>query len=163
MRYDSKMSHRTFAAIVGAVVLAGAGFAFAQQKPVSSRTPIVVYKTPTCGCCGMWVEHMRQNGFQPEVHDVSAAQVRAVSKAAGLSEEGTSCHTAKVGNYIVEGHVPAADVQRMLKEKPVIAGIAAPGMPVGSPGMEMGGRTERYDVVSFTKDGKTKVYATHGK
>ena len=157
------MSNRTFAAIVGAIAVAGAAFASAQQKPVSSRTPIVVYKTPTCGCCGMWVEHMRQNGFQPEVHDVSAAQVRAVSKAAGLSEEGTSCHTAKVGNYIVEGHVPAADVQRMLKEKPAIAGIAAPGMPVGSPGMEMGGRTERYDVVSFTKDGKTKVYATHGK
>jgi hypothetical protein len=145
------------------VFVASLGMAAAQQKPVSSRTPIVVYKTPTCGCCSLWVEHMRQNGFQPEVHDVSAAQVRAVSKAAGLSEEGTSCHTAKVGSYIVEGHVPAADVQRMLKEKPAIAGIAAPGMPVGSPGMEMDGRTQRYDVVSFTKDGKTKVFATHGK
>ena len=157
------MSTRTFILIVGALAIAGVGIVTAQQKPVSSRTPIVVYKTPTCGCCGMWVEHMRQNGFQPEVHDVSAAQVRAVSKAAGLSEEGSSCHTAKIGNYIVEGHVPASDVQRMLKEKPAVAGIAAPGMPVGSPGMEMGGRTPRYDVVSFTKDGTTKVYATHGK
>jgi hypothetical protein len=109
----------------------------------------------------MWVEHMRQNGFQAEVHDVSAAQVRAVSKAAGLSEEGSSCHTAKVGNYIVEGHVPAADVQRMLKEKPAIAGIAAPGMPAGSPGMEMGGRKDAYDVISFTKAGKTAVFAKH--
>jgi len=149
------MSAVVFAAATAVVV--------AQQKPVSSRTAIVVYKTPTCGCCSMWVEHMRQNGFQPEVHDVSAAQVRAVSKAAGLSDEGSSCHTAKVGNYVVEGHVPAADVHRLLKEKPAIAGIAAPGMPIGSPGMEMGGRTERYDVVSFTKDGKTKVFATHGK
>jgi hypothetical protein len=143
------------------VFVAALGVATAQQKPVSSRTPIVVYKTPTCGCCGMWVEHMRQNGFQPEVHDVSAAEVRAVSKAAGLSEEGASCHTAKVGNYIVEGHVPAGDVQRMLKEKPAIAGIAAPGMPVGSPGMEMGGRKDAYDVISFTKAGKTAVFAKH--
>lgn len=157
------MRKQSFVIVAAAAALGTAAFVSAQPKPVSSRTPIVVYKTPTCGCCGMWVEHMRQNGFQPEVHDVSAAQVRAVSKAAGLSEEGTSCHTAKVGNYIVEGHVPAADVQRMLKEKPAIAGIAAPGMPVGSPGMEMGGRTERYDVVSFSKDGKTKVFATHGK
>jgi hypothetical protein len=143
------------------VFVAAFGVATAQQKPVSSRTAIVVYKTPTCGCCGMWVEHMRQNGFQPEVHDVSAEQVRAVSNAAGLSEAGASCHTAKVGNYIVEGHVPAADVQRMLKEKPAIAGIAAPGMPVGSPGMEMGGRKDAYDVISFTKAGKTAVFAKH--
>ncbi len=157
------MSNRTFVSVVGALAIGAAALVAAQQKPVSSRTPIVVYKTPTCGCCGMWVEHMRQNGFQPEVHDVSANQVRAVSKAAGLAEDGTSCHTAKVGNYVVEGHVPAADVQRMLKEKPAIAGIAAPGMPVGSPGMEMGGRTEKYDVVSFTRDGKTKIFATHGK
>ncbi len=146
-----------------ALALGTAAFVSAQTKPVSSRTPIVVYKTPTCGFCGMWVEHMRQNGFQPEVHDVSAAEVRAVSQKAGLKDEGTSCHTAKVGSYIVEGHVPASDVQRMLKEKPAIAGIAAPGMPVGSPGMEMGGRTEKYNVVSFTKDGATKVYSTHGK
>ncbi len=97
------------------------------------------------------------------MHDVPAAEVRAVSQKAGLKDEGTSCHTAKVGSYIVEGHVPASDVQRMLKEKPAIAGIAAPGMPVGSPGLEMGGRTEKYNVVSFTKDGATKVYSTHGK
>lgn len=146
-----------------ALALGAAAFVSAQTKPVSSRIPIVVYKTATCGCCGMWVEHMRQNGFQPEVHDVSAAEVRAVSAKAGLKDEGTSCHTAKVGNYIVEGHVPASDVHRMLKEKAPIAGIAAPGMPIGSPGMEMGGRTEKYNVVSFTKDGATKVFSTHGK
>src|SRR5918993_3550113 len=95
MRYDSRMSKKTFAALVGALAMASAGFVAAQPKPVSSRTPIVVYKTPTCGCCAMWVEHMRQNGFQAEVHDVSAAQVRAVSKNVGLSDEGSSCHTAK--------------------------------------------------------------------
>ncbi len=157
------MRKQHFVVVAAALVLGTAVFVSAQNKPVSSRTPIVVYKTPTCGCCGMWVEHMRQNGFQPEVHDVSAAEVRAVSQKAGLKDEGTSCHTAKVGNYIIEGHVPASDVQRMLKEKPAIAGIAAPGMPVGSPGMEMGGRTEKYNVASFTKDGATKVFSTHGK
>jgi hypothetical protein len=156
------MRMRTIAIGMCTVVFAAANIvALAQQKPVSSRTPIVVYKTPTCGCCAMWVEHMRQNGFQPEVHDVSASQVRAVSQAAGLKDEGTSCHTAKVGNFIVEGHVPAADVQRMLKERPAIAGIAAPGMPVGSPGMEMGGRKDPYNVIAFTKDGKSTVFAKH--
>ena len=156
------MRMRTIAIGMCTVLFAAANIvALAQQKPVSSRTPIVVYKTPTCGCCAMWVEHMRENGFQPEVHDVSAAQVRAVSQAAGLRDEGTSCHTAKVGNFIVEGHVPAADVRRMLKEKPAIAGIAAPGMPIGSPGMEMGSRKDPYNVIAFTKDGKSTVFAKH--
>ncbi len=155
-----RISRFTLSLAALAITAFGIGVA-AQQKPVSSRTPIVVYKTPTCGCCTLWVEHMRQNGFQAEVHDVSSAQVRAVSQAAGLKDEGTSCHTAKVGNYIVEGHVPASDVQRMLKEKPAIAGIAAPGMPMGSPGMEQGGAKEAYDVVAFTKDGKTSVFAKH--
>lgn len=153
---------RTNILIVAATAaLALAGLVSAQPKPVSSRTPIVVYKTSTCGCCALWVEHMRENGFAPEVHDVSAAQVRAVSQSAGLSDEGASCHTAKVGAYIVEGHVPASDVQRMLKTKPAIAGIAAPGMPMGSPGMEQGGRKEAYDVIAFTKDGKKTVFAKH--
>jgi hypothetical protein len=145
-------------AVVASVAITGA-----QPRAIATPTPIIVYKTSTCGCCAKWVEHMRQNEFQPTVHDVSAAQVRAVSKAAGLPEEGTSCHTAKVGNYIVEGHVPASDVWRMLKEKLPIAGIAAPGMPIGSPGMEMGHRSQRYDVVSFMRDGKTTVFATHGR
>jgi hypothetical protein len=161
MEYDRAMRKRVLAVITAVVAVGGFSVVWAQQKAVSSRTPIVVYKTPTCGCCAMWVEHMRQNGFQPEVHDVSASQVRAVSQAAGLKDEGTSCHTAKVGNFIVEGHVPAADVQRMLKERPAIAGIAAPGMPVGSPGMEMGGRKDPYNVIAFTKDGKSTVFAKH--
>lgn len=159
------MRSKTIILTAVAVALTGLGLAVAaQQKPAASKpgaNAMVVYKTPTCGCCALWVEHMRQNGFQPVVHDVSAAQVRAVSQSAGLADEGASCHTAKVGNYIVEGHVPAADVQRMLKEKPAIAGIAAPGMPMGSPGMEQGGRKEAYDVISFTKAGKTAVFAKH--
>jgi hypothetical protein len=132
----------------------------AQQKPAAS-TSVVVYKTPTCGCCSNWVAHLRANGFQVEANDVSDAQVRAVGASAGVTDDLASCHTAKVGGYTVEGHVPAADIQRMLKEKPAIAGIAAPGMPMGSPGMEQGGRKEAYDVIAFTKDGKRSVFAKH--
>jgi hypothetical protein len=155
------MSNRTFAALV-AVATLGVGFTVAAQpKPVSSRISAVVYKTPTCGCCSLWVDHLRANGFTVEAKDVSSTEVRAVSKAAGLPENGTSCHTAKIGNYVVEGHVPAADIHRMLKEKPAIAGIAAPGMPMGSPGMDQGDAKEAYDVLAFTKDGKTSVFAKH--
>jgi len=155
-----KIRHFAFAASV--VALAGLGVvAYAQTKPVSSRTSAIVYKTSTCGCCSLWVDHLKANGFQVETKDVSGAEVRAVSKAAGLSDEGASCHTAKIGNYVVEGHVPASDIHRMLKEKPAIAGIAAPGMPMGSPGMEQGGVKDAYDVLAFTKDGKTSVFAKH--
>jgi hypothetical protein len=144
-------------------IITAAGLSFsvaAQQKPAAPAQKITVYKTASCGCCKLWVDHLKANGFDVQAMDVSAEQVRAVSKAAGLKDDDVSCHTAKVGNYIVEGHVPASDIQRMLKEKPAIAGIAAPGMPQGSPGMEQGSK-ESYDVVSFTKDGKTTVYAKH--
>ena len=149
--------------IVGLAVTAVAlgAVVAAQTKPVSSRTAAVVYKTSSCGCCAQWVEHLRANGFAVETKDVSSDAVRAVSKAAGLPDDGVSCHTAKIGNYVVEGHVPAADIHRMLNEKPAIAGIAAPGMPMGSPGMEQGGAKEPFDVVAFTKDGKMTVYAKH--
>lgn len=133
----------------------------AQQKPTAATAQkITVYKTSSCGCCRLWVDHLKASGFDVQAMDVSSADVRAVSKAAGLKDDDTSCHTAKIGNYVVEGHVPADDIKRMLKEKPAIAGIAAPGMPQGSPGMEQGSK-EPYDVVAFTKDGKTTVYAKH--
>ena len=161
MRYDSPMKNKVFGVLAGAIIIGGAAIAFAQSKPVSSRVAATVWKTSTCGCCSLWVDHLRANGFQVDVKDVSADAVRAVSKAAGLPDNGVSCHTAKIGNYVVEGHVPASDIQRMLKEKPAIAGIAAPGMPMGSPGMEQGGIKQAYDVVAFTKDGKMTVYSKH--
>lgn len=145
-----------------AMAIAMAGLGLAQQKPAATPgQKVTVYKTSSCGCCRLWVDHMKSNGFDVQSMDVSAGDVRAVSKAAGLPENGTSCHTAKIGNYVVEGHVPASDIKRMLKEKPAIAGIAAPGMPMGSPGMEQGGAKEPYDVVAFTKDGKMTVYSKH--
>jgi hypothetical protein len=96
-----------------------------------------------------------------EAKDISQAQLTALSSQAGITNDLASCHTAKVGNYTVEGHVPAADIQKLLKEKPAVAGIAVPGMPLGSPGMEQGGRTQPYATIAFTKDGKTSVFAKH--
>jgi hypothetical protein len=105
--------------------------------------------------------HLQAHGFQVEANDVPDAQLASIGRQAGVTDDLASCHTAKVGNYVVEGHVPAADIQRMLKEKPPIAGIAVPGMPMGSPGMEQGGRKDAYNVIAFTKDGKRSVFAKH--
>jgi hypothetical protein len=150
---------------IAIAVIVIAGFAYgvaAQQKtPAAGALPkVTVYKTSSCGCCRLWVDHLKKNGFDVQAMDVSSADVRAVSKAAGLKDEDVSCHTAKIGNYVVEGHVPADDIKRMLKEKPAIAGLSAPGMPQGSPGMEQGAK-EPYDVIAFTKDGKSTVFAKH--
>lgn len=161
MGYDRRMRMKSFVTGLSAVVFTATVGLSAQQKPVATAaTKITVYKTSSCGCCKLWVDHLKASGFDVQAMDVSAEQVRSVSKAAGLKDDDVSCHTAKVGNYIVEGHVPADDIKRMLKEKPAIAGIAAPGMPQGSPGMEQGAK-EAYDVVAFTKDGKTTVYSKH--
>jgi hypothetical protein len=130
----------------------------AQQKPAA---PLVeVFKSPTCGCCSQWVEHMRKNGFNVRATDVN--DLTEIKKSRGVPDQAQSCHTAVVNGYVVEGHVPAADVQRMLKEKPAIAGIAVGGMPIGSPGMDFPGTTAQpYNVVSFTKSGAVSVYAKH--
>ena len=126
---------------------------------VAADDEVVMYKDPNCGCCGKWAEHMREHGFK--VKEVATAQMGQVKGEAGVPQALGSCHTAKVGGYVVEGHVPAADVRRMLTEKPAIAGISAPGMPMGSPGMEGPYPADRYDVVSFDAQGRTAVYASH--
>ena len=155
-----RISRFTLAVSAVAVVALGLGAA-AQQKAASPALPkVTVYKTSSCGCCKLWVDHMKANGFDVQAMDVGSADVRAVSKAAGLKDEDTSCHTAKIGAYVVEGHVPADDIKRLLKEKPAIAGLSAPGMPQGSPGMEQGTK-EPYDVIAFTKDGRSTVFAKH--
>jgi hypothetical protein len=121
---------------------------------------LVVYKSPSCGCCGAWVDHVREAGFEVEVHDVM--NVYPIKEQHGLPGHLGSCHTTLVDGYVVEGHVPAADIRRLLAERPAVAGIAVPGMPTGSPGMEVpGGRTDPYDVIAFTRDGKVSVFASH--
>jgi hypothetical protein len=122
--------------------------------------PVVhVWKSPTCGCCAAWVAHMREAGFQVEVEDVVDVTPHKVEH--GVAPELQSCHTALVEGYALEGHVPAQDVLRLLDERPQVTGLAVPGMPTGSPGMEMGGRVDRYDVVAFTRGGGTSVWSSH--
>ena len=125
----------------------------AEVKPKTMPLPLVtVYKSATCGCCAAWIDHMKDNGFPVEAHDsdnLNEYKIKA-KLGAGLG----SCHTAFVGGYAVEGHVPANDVKRMLLEKPDISGLTAPGMPMNSPGMApKGSKPSGYDVVSF-KDGE---------
>lgn len=130
--------------------------AAASAADVRSET-LVVYKSPTCGCCSAWVEHVQEAGFEVEVHDVP--NVQPVKDEHGLPGHLGSCHTALVGGYVVEGHVPADVIRRLLAERPDVAGIAVPGMPMGSPGMEVpSGRTDPYDVMAFTRDGKVSVF-----
>jgi len=123
----------------------------------SAPTEITVYKSPSCGCCAKWVEHMQGAGFKVAVKDVD--DVDTVKREMGVPASLASCHTGVVGGYLVEGHVPADLVQRMLREKPKIAGLAVPGMVTGSPGMEMGARKDPYDVIAFDRSGRTRVYA----
>lgn len=127
------------------------------EAPAAVGDPLViVYKSPTCGCCGSWVEHLRQSGFRVEARDTM--DVTAVKAALGVPERLWSCHTATVGGYVIEGHVPADLVRRLLAEHEDVAGLAVPGMPVGSPGME-GPNPQPYEVIAFRRDGTTEVYA----
>jgi len=120
---------------------------------------VTVFKSPTCACCGKWAEHMREAGF--EVKEVPSEQMDRIKAQLGIPRALGSCHTARVGGYLVEGHVPAEDVKRMLDERPAIAGLSAPGMPQGSPGMEGPYPPDRYDVMAFERDGKARVFASH--
>lgn len=135
---------------------AGAGNAALASSADSGA--VVVYKSPACGCCGDWVDHLRTNGFEVRVEDRD--DLRPVKAELGVPSDLAACHTAVVDGYVVEGHVPAADVRRLLEERPDVAGVAVPGMPVGSPGME-GPREERYSVVAFDGDGGREVFARH--
>jgi hypothetical protein len=121
-------------------------------------TRITVYKSPTCGCCGAWVEHMKQNGFTVDAQDVADDMLEQVKTTAGVPKALRSCHVALAGGYAFEGHVPGDQVKKVLAAKPKLAGLAVPGMPAGSPGMEMGGRKDPYDGRAFDRAGKTWVY-----
>jgi hypothetical protein len=128
-------------------------------QPANTSYPMTVYKSPTCGCCAKWNDHMRAAGFAVTSNDL--ADVSPIKTQHGVPMQTRSCHTALVGGYAIEGHVPADVVKKLLRERPAIAGIAAPGMPAGSPGMEMpDGRKDTYQIVAFDKQGKTSVYAT---
>jgi hypothetical protein len=121
---------------------------------------LTVYKDPSCGCCTKWVTHLKANGFTPVVKD--RTDMPALKDSLGVPVALRSCHTAVAGKFVIEGHVPAADVKRLLASAPKgVLGLAVPDMPDGSPGMEIPGRSDRYDVVAFSTDGKTHVFASH--
>ena len=120
---------------------------------------IHVYKSPTCGCCGDWVDHLEDNGFTVDVTDTQL--MNQIKVDAGLTPQLASCHTAFIGDYVIEGHVPAADIRRLVAEQPVARGLAVPGMPIGSPGMEIGDRKDPYQVLLFNESGQTRVFADY--
>ncbi len=154
MTHNRRSFIKTLAgAAVGAVAVSGLSAASAP-----AATPITVYKTPTCGCCKLWVEHLAKNGFAPKTHDLN--DLSETKDTLGVPDALRSCHTAVIGRYVIEGHVPADLITKLTKEKPAnILGIAVPGMPAGSPGMEVPGRKDPYEVFAFTRDGKRSVYA----
>ena len=147
---------KALAAVAAVAVVSVAGVTFAQK----SAPTVQVYKSPTCGCCANWVKHLQQHGFTTRVTDTN--DMASIKAQRGVPARAQSCHTAVVDGYVLEGHVPAADVQRLLRERPAVAGLAVPGMPIGSPGMEVPGqKPQAYDVVAFDKQGQMRVYASH--
>jgi hypothetical protein len=148
---------------VGVVVgVAAAGVALTTVSSTRSETvvaaEITVYKSPSCGCCSKWIEHLEANGFTVKAEDV--ADISAVKSEFGVPSELGSCHTAMVDGYLVEGHVPAQSIKRLLTERPQVAGLAVPGMPVGSPGME-GANPQRYNVVAFDAAGGQRIFESY--
>lgn len=141
---DLRLTRRS--ALVAMASLLPARVAFAAQQPL-----IMVHKDPSCGCCSGWVEHLQKAGFVTKVFDTK--DIDAVKKRLGVPDDLAACHTAEVAGYVIEGHVPAPALKRFLAERPNARGLAVPGMPTGSPGME-GGKPEKYDVVLFGPDGR---------
>lgn len=162
------MQRRDTLHAAAACALAAAGLG-AQAAPATGATATApaattlaeVYKTPTCGCCGDWVDHLRAAGFAVRVHEVD--DMAPVRRRLGMPAALASCHTARIGGYVVEGHVPATEIRRLLASNIVALGLAVPGMPVGSPGMEMGPRLDPYEVLLVERSGRTRVFARYPK
>lgn len=149
------MNRRSFLLTVAAVGLAG-------RTSAQSLSPRVeVYKSPTCGCCSAWVEHMAREAFAVDARDIDQDALYALKAQSGITPDLASCHTALVDGYVIEGHVPAADVERLLAERPEAIGLSVPGMPIGSPGMEMGNQRDAFDTLLVMRDGSTEVFQRH--
>ena len=152
------MQRRHLLQLLATSVATAYGAVMAQTKP-----QVEVWKDPNCGCCADWVKHLESNNFVVKVNDTGNTSAR---KRLGIADKLGSCHTALVGGYAIEGHVPARDIQRLLKDKTQALGLTVPGMPIGSPGMDgevYGGRQDPYDVLLILKDGSTRVYQSYGR
>ena len=148
------------------LILAVALPAWAEESVWDKPTPalqapaeMTVYRSPTCSCCGKWIDHMKKHGFI--IKDIKSDEMDKIKRKLGVPKELESCHTAEVDGRLVEGHVPAGDVKKMLQTKSKILGLAAPGMPAGSPGMEMGGKKDKFSVIAFDKDGNADVFGEY--
>ncbi len=142
--------------ILGAVPVQAESIWNKNLPNMAATVPMTVYRSPSCGCCGIWLEHMKKHNF--EINDVKTNDVQSIKQKYGIKGELASCHTALVGGYLVEGHVPAEDIHTLLKEQPKILGLSVPGMPHGTPGMEMSGQRHPFSVISFDKNGEQKVF-----
>jgi hypothetical protein len=160
-RTPKKFMHRKTVYISTAfiTVMALLSFMLWPTLKTAAGPQVVVYKSPTCGCCTTWVSYLRNNGFN--VSQIDTQNIKAVKLNKGVPQRLESCHTAIIDGYIVEGHVPVNAIRRMLKEKPAIKGIGVPGMPIGSPGMEQGTTKEPYDVLAILPDGSTTIYESY--
>jgi len=160
------MDRRTILAGLGAFAVAACSRQSSGAASSAATSPrklphMQVHKSTGCTCCGPWVEHMKSAGFTADVHEV--ADVGPVKTRLGVPPNLMSCHTAEVDGYFLEGHVPAADALRLLDERPMARGLTVPGMPLGSPGMEVPGQSQAYDVLLVSADGSTRVFAHHGE
>jgi hypothetical protein len=162
---DCRQVARQTAIILIAVGWLGASHPHGQGRSAAVLSvpagDVQVYKQPGCGCCELWARHMRAAGFRVAVEE--AADVEAMKRRHGIPVNLRSCHTSVIGTYRIEGHVPANVVRKLLSEKPAAAGIAVPGMPIGSPGMESGSRRDPYDVIAFDADGRQRVFTSVNK
>lgn len=154
------MNRRAFVALLGATAIFPGLTAVAQTSGPAQPRAIQVLKTASCGCCGGWVRHLQSSGYQVTMRDVPLAVLNQQKLAAGIPPELASCHTARIAGYVVEGHVPAREIARLLQERPAALGLALPGMPLGSPGMEAE-TTEPYEVLLLRRDGSTEVFARY--
>jgi hypothetical protein len=143
-------------------ILASVASLVVAQPCFSSSSILDVFKSPTCGCCNAWVEHITRAGFRATTHDLGQDALWKIKEEAGISEDIISCHTGFLDGYFIEGHVPADDVKKLILERPSAHGLAVPGMPIGAPGMEMGNRRDPYDTLLILKDGSQKVFQRHG-
>jgi hypothetical protein len=134
----------------------------ARQLPAAAAKTMTVYKTPTCGCCKVWVDHVRGGGWTVDAKDVDQEALDLRKATLGVPNKLWTCHVGTAEGYAFEGHVPVDLINKVIAEKPKIAGLAVPGMPAGSPGMEVPGRSDKYDVIAWEKGGKTRVFASRG-
>ena len=152
------MNRRHF---IFATLASGVSAALLPRKVLANPDQMKVFKSPTCGCCSAWVEYMISAGFDVVMHDVDQNTLRAIKARAGVTQELSSCHTAFISGYFVEGHVRAAEVRQLISERPNALGLSVPGMPIGSPGMEMGDQRDTYDTFLVLKNGSTEVFYGH--